>query len=636
MFGFSNTGFLTLFSSVLIGLMCTVCSAQSTPEIDSLESRLKTVSNSAEKVNLLAALCRDLSRIDPVKASKYGKQGLKLAQSINDEEGVATCLNNIANVHYTLGEHDKALKRYLEALAIEEKNNNKKGIRNLYGNIGNIYRTQKQYGKALEHYQKSMGIAQELNDEGGIAKALTGMGIVAKAQGDFNKALDYYLQSSAIAEKLGNQKQNAMILGNIGNVYYDLPNLEKAIEYHQMSLDIKHRLNDKKGIARTNNNMARVYHKMGDFETATAYNLKSKAIAEELGIKGILDLVYQDLTDNYAAQNQYDKAYEFHQLYVQMHDSILNENMSKQLIEMETRYEFNKKEQEIALLNKKQELRDEELQRSKLINYFITAGGILLLVLIAFMIFYFRRKARSQQLLAEKDLEIAAQKQQELISLQKVESMKAIVNAQEIERKRIAQEIHDGTSSDLAAVKLNLLNIEGNEKVDQQVNKAVTNLNTVLEELRNISHNLIPPVFFNIDLCEALNSYIEQISSGHQLEIKFKRYPEEQLNQLDEETRLTIYRIIQELLNNATKHANATAIEVHLVRHTDHVNLIVEDNGTGFDEADVKQGIGLKNITSRVQIMEGELHIDSSMGRGTIVSIDLPVDEQPDSQKMSS
>jgi signal transduction histidine kinase len=205
------------------------------------------------------------------------------------------------------------------------------------------------------------------------------------------------------------------------------------------------------------------------------------------------------------------------------------------------------------------------------------------------------------------------------------------VTIQDKERKRIAEDLHDSLSSMLSTVKLNLerMDEEGLVLTESQLGKyhlALEVLNDSITEVRNISHNLMPASLSKLGLIPALKNLFDNLISHSDLKISFNTHDfEERFNEAAE---ISIYRIILELVTNTVKHAQASELNVQIIKYPAYINIIVEDNGKGFNwkKAKTGQGIGLTNIESRIELLKGKLEIDSGSG-GTTVVIEIPIDE---------
>ncbi|MEL7003103.1 MAG: sensor histidine kinase [Bacteroidota bacterium] len=243
----------------------------------------------------------------------------------------------------------------------------------------------------------------------------------------------------------------------------------------------------------------------------------------------------------------------------------------------------------------------------------LIVGSFLLILFIGFY-FYFRQrqKARSKEILVLK-------REQEIIRLE------ALIKGEEKERYRLARDLHDGINGDLSVIKYKRTSINPEllseqEKVPHQ--EAIIMLDNAVEQVRRISHNLAPPSLQNFSLQEAIHQYCSQISSSQSVNIDFQFFGG--TVDLKEEYEMAIFRTVQELVNNVVRHSEASEALVQINHRDNQLHITVEDNGTGFDIDDKYSGMGLSNIRSRVDFMNGDLQIDSdSKGTTFNITIDL-------------
>ena len=203
-----------------------------------------------------------------------------------------------------------------------------------------------------------------------------------------------------------------------------------------------------------------------------------------------------------------------------------------------------------------------------------------------------------------------------------------MVEGQEDERKRIAEDLHDRVGSILSTVKLYFNSL--NTKIDtfqgennQQFEKANTLLDEAVDEIRRISHNLISSILMKFGLGPALKDLCETVEGAQQIKVDLQMHGIDQ--RLNNQLEISLYRIIQELISNILKHATATEITISITHQNGNLNILVEDNGKGFDTSVIPNGIGLKNIKSRILKLNGQINIDSVTDRGTIVNLNFIV-----------
>lgn len=208
------------------------------------------------------------------------------------------------------------------------------------------------------------------------------------------------------------------------------------------------------------------------------------------------------------------------------------------------------------------------------------------------------------------------------------DALNSMLEGQELERKRLAREIHDGIGPILSTVKMNLANIEDdienlNHDLGEKFRKSYEMIDEAANDLRSISHNLLPKVLSDFGLVEALETLCEKIDKTKSVGVVFINSG---LNKrLDEVTELGLYRISQELINNTLKHSESKKITLQLIKRDQNIQLMYEDDGQGFDPDKVSQGIGLLNIGNRVKALAGEVIIDSHPNKGMTATIEIPL-----------
>ena len=213
-------------------------------------------------------------------------------------------------------------------------------------------------------------------------------------------------------------------------------------------------------------------------------------------------------------------------------------------------------------------------------------------------------------------------KQQEL-------SAKAVIEAEEDERKRIARDLHDGVGQMMSATKMNLSALEAEvkfENKEQQVSfeKIIGLVDESCKEIRNVSHNMMPNALLKNSLASAIRDFIDKMDKKT---LQVNLYTEGLDERLDSNVETVFYRVIQECVNNVIRHAQATLLDISVVKENDGISATIEDNGKGFDVADKEkfEGIGLKNIVTRVEYLKGTVDFDSSPGRGTVIVLHVPL-----------
>jgi signal transduction histidine kinase len=261
--------------------------------------------------------------------------------------------------------------------------------------------------------------------------------------------------------------------------------------------------------------------------------------------------------------------------------------------------------------------------RKKEHQVIFSLSSAFLLLLVGVLLY---RNLRGKHRLLKQSEELQNQRIQELETERKLVAAQSLMKGQEQERSRLAKDLHDGVGGLLSGMKLSLSTMSGNQFLSEENARAVDNiigqLDNSINELRRVSHNMMPEALIKYGLKEALENYCERIDHSGQLSVRLQTYGLER--RMEQDTEIVLYRIIQELLTNVIKHAEAKEVLIQLVREADKISLTVEDDGKGFDihGALEKKGAGLQNIQARAGYLDGILDIRTSPGEGTSVTIE--------------
>ncbi|WP_344925144.1 tetratricopeptide repeat-containing sensor histidine kinase [Aquimarina addita] len=356
--------------------------------------------------------------------------------------------------------------------------------------------------------------------------------------------------------------------------------------------------------------MGIVYYKIKDYDSAemifsTAYVNSLSWNRLELQ-KDVIEM----LTNLYNSKKDYKNAYHLMTQYKNVSNKIL-ENQNKEVVkEMEVKYQTLQKEKEI--------------KRQRTIKYAFLIGFLITLIpIIALLLVYFQ-KLKTQIKLNQSQEEVNQQKVHGLMKEQELYLIKATMNGQDHERQRLARELHDSIGGNLASIKLQLSNTEYDKNSSPKI---INQIDETYHLVRDISHNLASKKFRNNGVATLIREYITNIQSSTDQQISFNPYPEKQINSINTPLKEELFKIIQELLTNCLKHAKATHIDIYMNHYETSLQLLFEDNGVGFDVKKISDGIGFKNIKKRLDMLAGKLLIDTAPNRGTVVNIEIPLDE---------
>lgn len=359
------------------------------------------------------------------------------------------------------------------------------------------------------------------------------------------------------------------------------------------------------------------------YDTAKTIYLSGLQDALKLGLLEEQTVIYNSLKEIAIAQDDYKNAYYYTNKYYTVKDSITHLQNQKEVNELDVKYKTAQREKEIeSLLKKDQQLKTLEINQQKKTKFLTILAFLVLLIPITGLLFQYYKRLKAQRLLNNKQAEISSQKIDGILKEQELKLIKASIHGQDKERERISHELHDSIGGNLAAIKLQLNHLNNTNL--RNIDNINLQLDETYQQVRNLSHTLIPKKFSVNKFCEVLESYLYNISAASLLKISFIPYPAKEIDTMNELIQIEVFKIIQELLTNTIKHAKASEIEIQLNLIDNDLNVLFEDNGVGFDTSNYTQGIGFINLENRISKLNGSFLIDSKVKRGTIINIEIP------------
>lgn len=491
-------------------------------------------------------------------------------------------------IYQIQGNYDKSLVQLYKALKVDEKIGNNSEVGKTLNSIGIIHRKLKQYNLAEECFLKAITIHENEKNEDDLANALSSLGSNYGEQGEDQKAISYFERCLELDVKAGNQWAIASDYQNIGIGYINLNQYNNGIEYLEKALKIQQENGFKSDMAFVMMALGSAFIKNGN--KAKAEKILLNSLDLDVAAAQTKKDVYKSLAELYKQERDFEKSIGYLELYAQQKDSIFQEEGLKNMNSLQVQYQSEKKDKEIA----EQKLALTE-SNSKTRTMSILIVSLLLGSILLWFSFRQRQKRMQQQL-------VTIEREQE------VRALETLMEGEEKERLRIAKELHDGVNGDLAAIKFKLSSLlETNNKV---INEAVAMLDNSSEQVRAISHNLVPPSLRDFNLLEAVGTYCENMNAIHDPDISFQHLGNQIV--LEKKQEANLFRIVQELVTNSIKHAAAKEIHVQLSNVEDHLQLTVEDDGKGFDTSSIAgNGIGMQNVKSRVAYLGGVLDMKS-------------------------
>jgi len=353
------------------------------------------------------------------KAISLCKQAQRTADSLHYKVGLQSALNRMGNCYIDQGDVKKALECHLQVLKIREEIGSKRGIGYSWLNLGNIYFRLKDDDNSLKSYAQALTILQQAGDSTGVATCLGNMGAIFSNRQETQKAEEHYLRSLELRKRMGNTEGVAETYSNLSIVFMDGQKYKQALFYSFKAVELYGEARNKLGKAISYSNIGDIYEHMNEYNNAVNYQLIALAMAREMNSQYMMQMCYQLLGVAYQKKNDYKNALYYSELYSHLTDSMMNSENSKLITEMQARFETEKKEKEIELLQKDQNIRElrisqqqADLNRQRIVIYSFIGGFALILGLVFFIWKSYREKKRINTGLEKKNTEIQAGKKQ--------------------------------------------------------------------------------------------------------------------------------------------------------------------------------------------------------------------------------
>jgi len=615
-----------LLNSIMLLLIC--ANDANGQNLDSMENVL--VHESTDTTTLK----KYLKKIDALTNDQIALKetiGNWIIEKSNSKEKLrinASAYQILARCYLRTGDFKKATGFYNKAILISENNNYYETLCLSLNGLAGVYRQSDQKETARTYYIKSLALSQKHNFQDGIAINKFELGgfvkvlkIPSKVESinvdSLNKKFKLFTEAIQIWENLKDTqrliKSNIQCSESFAN--YELfdsafSRLQKAADllsnknYNRYFLDyyfIAGKVYVRKAES-NDNNKEDLLKAIDYFNLSFPYAIKYNEVQYRMWN-------YSWLSTSYEKLNDYKTAYHYRLLYDDLDDSLTGEVNFKQIADVQHKYDREKKEKEVLQIKV-------ESNKKTVLNY-ILIGGTIPLSLIGLLGYrHFRAKQKLQQ---QKFFELEKDKQ--------LHAIDAMLKGQEEERSRIAKDLHDGLGGMLSGVKLSFVNMKENMIMDADsvisFENSIKQLDNTITELRKVAHNLMPEALVKFGLNNAVTDFCNAMQLASKIKIIFEPMGIER--QLTNTADLYVYRIIQELINNALKHAAPNQILVQFTKTPDKILLTVEDDGKGFNKEILAsaKGIGMKNLQQRIDYFKGKMELVTKPGEGTSVHIEL-------------
>ncbi|GEM_PF-1729839 len=567
-----------------------------------------------------AVILRKQGKID--EALPLVEEAVQLKTQAGDTLGEALALANLSQVYRQLGNYEQAIEQCLQSIRILEKTGHRQHLASGYNTLASIHASIGDPGKAARFYSQALDLYTALNDSIGINRSWFNLGVTDFDLGRYEEARDYYQRSLKYARTHDDALSQARLHNGIGAIDRELGNSDKALQHFLAAKAFYLPYNLAPEMVMVFNNIAAVHADRKEWQTALKNYHMAASFANPEKNPADMQQLYGNLSRVHEELNHTDSALHYFKMETALRDSLFSVEKNQQIVEMQERYESARKDQAIAELGQE---KAEANSQITLRNYGLVAACLLLLVSVLLGVNYFQ-KLRAQRALSSKEGELNRQRTIELIRESELKTVHAYMEGTEEERGRVAEELHDSLGNSLATLKLHYDHLAATDTVEEhrtQLEKTNGMLANICAEMREIAHDLASGAVGEFGLVTAIENLCEAVTASGQVTAQVDAFVSD--SRYAPGLEVALFRSAQELVTNAIRHGEATNIEVQLVDHETYLSLMITDNGKGF-AANTPHGLGLKNMTLRMESLGGQLLIDSTPGIGSTVSIEVPIE----------
>ncbi len=573
-----------LFLPIAYSAMFGQIDLDSTYKVTDLEQMLKDAQISRNKENLAASYFL----LAQFEAENFDNSGNAFKNYVNSREYYSILrdsfmmgrIDKAIGIEYLQsGYYQESLQSLTKALSYFTKIGDLKNITYINYYISQLYRDKVDPEMELKYLNKAIELNNELRDS--------------------------ILHIEFLIHKIGS--------------YETLNELDSAELIAIQSVKLSGQMRDSESMSKSLYYLGEINQKRGNLDRALKYMMESEEFVSLKPFNTHRRLLYSTTTGIYEEKKDFKNAYIYSKKYSELNDSILNKDRIESQNKFAVYYKVDEQEEDNKKLELDVESVEEKNKQQRSAMYILTAGLVMLLALLYYIINFYRQKIRAEEIINGQKQEISGQKIRELEDNIKISGMQSMLEGQEIERERISKDLHDSLGGLLSTIKLQFDSVQakmddvGELKEYKSANKM---LDTAVNEVRSISQNLQPGALSELGLIPALKDLFNRFDDETYPEIDFQYYsiPDKIPTMIS----LSIYRVIQELLHNTIKHAKAKEILIQINTEDDEMVIQFEDDGVGYDPQNLaRKGMGLENIRSRINYLKGQLSTESSDGNGT-------------------
>ncbi|MEP0711984.1 sensor histidine kinase [Algoriphagus sp.] len=624
-------------------------SAQTTYELlDSLKSELSSTKEPTDRSLILSELTWYYVPVSHDTAIAYGKENVALASSLDDPILLSQAYSDLGYAYMEKGELIDARNNYQHALNLRYETGDSVKIYGTITNLGSVYQRDFQSDSAMVNYLKALSFFERTGNEQNVDFIRNNIGVIYSELKNYTKARDILEKVAAYREENEDYYSLAMTYNNLGAIYRHLEQEEKSEEVYLKALDILTEYEDVYYLATTYNNLATLYNSQKRSQAAVEYAMKGLELAEQAGAAYDYALLESNLAQSYSDLKEFETARQYYlqavsgfksqnaeedimtmyllmspvyaaldmpdssAYYTDAYISLLRKLSEQEILQLtsdlEARYQTEKKDRELA---------EKELAiRTKNLQLFGSLALALILAIVGYLL-YSQQKLKNQQLRQEAKLRSA---------LGQIETQ----NKLQEQRMLISRDLHDNIGAQLTFIISAIENLKYFDPIKETLTHRYDSIanftKQTITELRDTIWAMNSGHITLGQLSVRISDYLERAdisTRGITFDFEVEKGLDLDFSMVSSEG-IQIYRIVQEAIQNSLKYAYPSQLYVGVFQQPDGLEFTIKDNGTGFDEAQVKAGNGLYNMRKRAEELGGKLEIQSQSGKGTAVTLRLP------------
>ncbi|NLR64279.1 tetratricopeptide repeat protein [Chitinophaga varians] len=541
---------------------------------------------------------------------------VKIYAGLRDTANLMRALSFSGNEHHQLGNYTRAASRYLEALKLSDAARDTLFSSLMNNNLAGIFINLKDGAKAFQYAGKAYRHAISIDNKRRATAALINMGSCMVSLKRYAEGEQYYRKAIRMGQEL---EDSAFVLKahvNLGNLYFEQEKRPEAYQQYTRSLELSRKFPEPELLTYIYLGYGRELFNLKKYTEALSYVEQAIAMARQYKAINELRWGYLVASNLEATMGHYQRAFTLREKFEVLNDSLTGDAARNNVMLLEMQYESEKKDRQLTAKELQLARKDLQIQQKNMwLFLFLIAAGLLLAT--AFFIWQ-RLKHRTH--LQEQQLHtMEAEKT--------VQVLEAMIQGEEKERTRLSKDLHDGVGGLLSAVKMHFGALKHEQpalKTDRDFSHAMGMLDDAIGEVRKTAHNLMPELLARMGLADAVRFYCRNVSHSRHLTISC--YAPDNIGRFKGNFELSVYRIVQELVNNIIKHSQATEALVQLTRQGHLLSITVEDNGIGFQQTcNTAPGMGLNALQSRIRALNGNLEIAAAHGQGTTAYIEFNI-----------